>query len=165
VAWQKRIYRKIAHIHSQRLNWAKAAAALEALIEIDPADTEAATELADLYYRLGHEEHARTVLRDVTGMLNREGKAETAMLIWQRTLQQHPDDIELRIAMGEELLAAGKVEEAAKVWEESLEPLVKAGQRAKAAALLRRMIGLKTSDEQRYRKMLAALMRQMRHRE
>nr|WP_290668937.1 tetratricopeptide repeat protein [Ardenticatena sp.] len=164
VAWQKRIYRKIAHIHSQRLNWAKAAAALEALIEVDPSDAEAATELADLYYRLGHEEHARTVIRDVTGMLRREGKTETAMLIWERTLQQRPEDIELRIAMGEELLAAGKTEEAAKVWEESLEPLVKAGQRAKAAALLRRMIGLKTKDEQRYRKMLAALMRQMRHR-
>lgn len=163
--WQKRIYRKIAHIHSQRLNWAKAAAALEALIEIDPTDTQAAAELADLYYRLGHEEQARTVLRDVTGMLSRTGKTETALLIWQRTLQQRPEDIELRIAMGEELLAAGKTEEAAKVWEETLEPLVKSGQRAKAAALLRRMIGLKTSDEQRYRKMLAALMRQMRHRD
>lgn len=165
VAWQKRIYRKVAHIHSQRLNWAKAAAALEELIEIDPSDAEAAAELADLYYRLGHEEHARTVLRDVTGMLRREGKTETAMLIWQRTLQQRPEDVELRIAMGEELLAAGNVDEAAKVWEEALEPLVKSGQRAKAAALLRRMIGLKTSDEQRYRKMLAALMRQMRHHE
>ncbi|RME09669.1 MAG: hypothetical protein D6802_11390, partial [Ardenticatenia bacterium] len=114
---------------------------------------------------LGHEEQARTVLRDVTGMLSRTGKTETALLIWQRTLQQRPEDVELRIAMGEELLAAGKTEEAAKVWEETLEPLVKSGQRAKAAALLRRMIGLKTSDEQRYRKMLAALMRQMRHRD
>lgn len=157
--WPLRVQRKLADIHLQRLDWPKAAAVLEAIVEQSPDDVEAVARLADIYYKLGRSDQARRVLQDATGMLVDRGEPGTALALWEQEASLHPEDIELQIALGERFLEAGQTERALEVWEALLEPLVKSGQRAKAAGLLRRMIALHPPQEKRYRKMLAVLLK------
>ncbi|MDQ7030547.1 MAG: tetratricopeptide repeat protein [Ardenticatenia bacterium] len=160
--WSRRIRRRLVDIHLQRLDWARAAAVLEQLIHEAPEDVDAAARLADIYYTMGRPDRARQVLQDVTGMLVQKGETGTALALWEQGVAQHPEDVELKIALGQRFLEAGHVERAIETWEEVLEPLVKSGQRAKAAGLLRRMIALHPPQERRYRKMLAILLHQER---
>lgn len=157
--WELRIQRKLADIHLQRLDWPRAAAALEAIVGLDPSDTETAARLAELYYTIDHGERARGILEDVTGTLTKRGEKESALAMWREVVEQRPDDYNLKIALGEKLIDVGETEEALDVWESVLRPLVKAGHKSRAAGLLRRMIGMHPPQEKRYRKMLSALLR------
>lgn len=156
--WELRIQRKLADIHLQRLDWPRAAAALEAIVGLDPSNTEVAARLAELYYTIDHGERARGILEDVTGTLTKRGEKESALDMWREVVEQRPDDINLKIALGEKLIDVGDTDEALEVWESALRPLVQSGQKSRAAALLRRMIGLHSPQEKRFRKMLSALL-------
>ncbi len=160
--WAHRIRRRLVDIHLQRLDWTRAAAVLEQIVDEHPDDVEAAARLADIYYTMGRPERARKVLQDVTGILTQKGETSTALALWEQGASQHPEDLELKIALGQRFLEAGQVDRAIETWESVLEPLVKSGQRAKAAGLLRRMIALHPPQERRYRKMLAILLKQER---
>ncbi len=157
--WTLRLQRKLADIHLQRLDWPRAAAVLEDILQQNPDDVETAARLADICYKIGRADRARQVLQDVTGVLVSRGETGTALALWEQEAGQHPEDLELKIALGERFLEAGQKERAIEVWESLLEPLVKSGERAKAAGLLRRMISLHPPQEARYRKMLAVLLR------
>lgn len=151
------IYRRLADIHRQRLDWKRAAAALEQVRLVDPADEEASAELADTYFRMAEEEQALRVLEETADRLLERGGA-TAMLDYlQQQVDRRPDQIEVRRLLGEMQATVGDVEGAAGSWESVIELLVRRGDRNQAAALLRRAIGLHSRQENRFRAMLTHL--------
>lgn len=157
--WSLAIQRRLADIHIQRLDWRRAVAALEAANALAPDDPEVGQQLVDLYYKLGHSGRACNILETLTERCEARGETDAALALWQAPLEHYPDDLDLRRRFGDRCAKAGKVEEACAAWAPLVDGYLKKGQPATAAALLRRMIGLKPKHEAQYRARLQELVR------
>ncbi|HBY98593.1 MAG TPA: hypothetical protein DEP84_32385 [Chloroflexi bacterium] len=157
--WSLVIQRRLADIHVQRLDWRRAAAALEAANALAPDDLEVGQQLVDLHYKLGNGPRARHLLESISERWSARGKTGAALALWRGPVEQHPDDLDLRRGFGERCAQAGQIEEACAAWAPLVDEYLKTGQAVQAAALLRRMIGLKPSNEAQYRARLQQLAR------
>lgn len=156
--WSLEIQRRLADIHLQRLDWRRAAAALEAVVSQAPDDAEASQRLIDLYYKLGHEERALRALEEASQRMTERGNSANALTLWRNQAELRPDDLELQRRLGEQCAAAGDVAGACTAWEPLVERYVRGGQAPHAMALLRKMISLHPPREASYRRQLNALM-------
>jgi tetratricopeptide (TPR) repeat protein len=156
--WPSEIQRRLADIHTQRLDWRKAAPALEAIFNNEPGDVEAGQRLVDLYYKMGNEERAKRVLEQMLAYANERSDYVTGLIILRGQAEIHPDDLNLIRQVGEQYVLMGDMAAAISTWDPLIERMVRSGQSAQAMALLRKMISLKPANEARYRQILKALM-------
>lgn len=157
--WGLKIQRRLADIHTQRLDGRRAVAALEGIYQARPLEIETVQQLTALYFRLGAEERALTVIEDTTArLLETEGQIAAYRYLQHEVTQQaqNPNVIKLYGAFQVEW---DEKEGAARTWERAVELLVRKGEKAQASALLRRIIALRTANEPRYRAMLEHLMK------
>lgn len=157
--WSLIIQRRLADIHLQRLDWRRAAAALEAVNALAPDELDVGQQLVDLYYKLGHNSRARNILETISEQWTARGESGAVLALWRGPVDQHPEDLDLRRRFGEHCAQAGRVEEACAAWEPLVDDYLQTGETAQAAALLRRMIGLKSDNEAQYRARLQELVR------
>lgn len=101
--WRRRIYRKLADIYVQRLDWPRAASALETLLGLAPDDTDAAVRLADLYCRIDRTERAVSILEEVTVTLKEMERADEALRMWREIAALHPDMPAIQNGLDEQL--------------------------------------------------------------
>lgn len=157
--WGLKIQRRLADIHTQRLDGRRAIAALEGIYLARPLELETVQQLTSLYFRLGAEERALTVIEDtVNRLMATEGQIAAFRYLQHEATQQaaNPNVIKL---FGMFQADWGENDAAARSWEKAVELYVRKGDKAQAAALLRRIIALRTANETRYRAMLEHLMK------
>jgi tetratricopeptide (TPR) repeat protein len=157
--WGLKILRRLADIHTQRLDGRRAVAALEGVYQARPLELETVQQLTALYFRLGAEERALTVIEDSANrLLNSEGEIAAFRYLQHEVTQQlnNPNVIRLYGAFQAEL---GEKEAAARSWEKAVELWVRKGDKAQAAGLLRKMIALHSGNEARHWAMLEHLMK------
>lgn len=159
-SWTLKIQKRLADIYIQQLDWRRAAKAYEGILREQPKKIEVSTRLADLYFKLGKNERAYTLITRVANQLEQEQDEMAVLKFLRNQLQENPDNLKLIKLLGEKQAKQGDIEGAAQSWERVVEGLVRTGSRAQGAGLLRRMIGLGSANEKRYRAMLRHLMSQ-----
>ncbi len=157
--WGLKIQRRLADIHTQRLDGRRAVAALEGIYQARPLEVETIQQLTTLYFRLGAEERALTVIEDTANRLTETEGQIAAYHYLQHEVTQQAHNPNLIKLYGTFQVEWGEKEGAARTWERAVELLVRKGEKAQAGALLRRIIALRPPNEHRYRAMLEHLMK------
>ncbi len=157
--WMLKIQWRLADLYMQRLEWRRAVAAYEGILSLAPATWDAAQRAAELYLKMGAEERALVVIETAAdSLIAREGP-QPLLDFLERLVGVHPDSVSLLRLAGEHHAATGNAEQAAHLWEKAVELLVRRQERAQAAALLRRIVSLRSANEKRYRAMLNFMMK------
>jgi tetratricopeptide (TPR) repeat protein len=157
--WNLKIQRRLADIHTQRLDGRRAVAALEGIYQARPMEIETVQQLTSLYFRLGAEERALNVIEDTTNrLLHTEGQTTAYRFLQHEVTQQATNPTVVKL-FGTFQSEWGESDGAARSWEKAVELFVRKGDKAQAGALLRRIIALRTTNEARYRAMLEHLMK------
>jgi tetratricopeptide (TPR) repeat protein len=155
--WPLKILIRLADIHLQRLDWRRARAAYEGILALRPGEVPVVEQLADLYFKLDMHDRALDLVQRTAADLVETRGLEEANRFLAGQLSLRPQSVELAKLLGEIQSANGDPEGAALAWERAVELLVRRGERMQGAALLRRIIALRTRHERRYRTMLEYL--------
>ncbi|MFN3763574.1 MAG: tetratricopeptide repeat protein, partial [Anaerolineae bacterium] len=110
--WEVKFLHRIGDIDLQRVEWRRAVSVYERIRDIAPDDEKARFTLMDLYERLGRPDRA---LAELDGLLRhylQAGKAQKALSILEKLVQEKPEAIPLRARLAQLYLNAGRREDA-----------------------------------------------------
>ena len=155
--WEIRIQRRLADIYMQRLQWGKAVEGYEYILARQPDDQEILIQLLELYRKLGNKSKAREVVKALTHLYQEQGNTHAIIEILEEEAELTPDDVDLRIYLGEICSKAGRKKLAMDAWSEALQLQLAQGQRSQASATIRRIIALNPPNVSAYKKLLATL--------
>ncbi len=115
--WVVRIQTRLADIYIQRLDWRRAAAALQGIQTLNPGDLLVVRQLADLLFKMDARERALDVIRDTAHHLAEAQRVEEIEPFLQAQMALRPEEAELLNLLGEWQVAAGDGEGAPATWE------------------------------------------------
>ncbi len=110
----------------------KAIATLKKIIAVDPASTETATKLADLYAQAGLPSEARQHYLQIAEALTRKGQTLDALSVYSKIVELDPSNTSTRIKLGELYLREGMNEQAYEAFVTAAEHLAGKGENRRA---------------------------------
>lgn len=110
----------------------KAIATLKKIIAIDPANTETATKLADLYAQAGLPSEARQHYLQIADSLTRNGATREALSVYSKIVELDPSNTSTRIKLGELYLREGVNGQAYEAFVTAAEQLTTKGENRRA---------------------------------
>jgi len=155
--WEIHIQRRLADIYMQRLDWEKAVESYEYILAHQPDDHEILIQLLELYRKLGNKSKARGIVKALVQLYERQENTHAIIEVIEEEAELTPDDIGLRIYLGEICSKAGRKRLAMDAWSEALQLQLAKGQRSQASATIRRIIALNPPNVSAYKKLLATL--------
>lgn len=155
--WAVRILYQMADIDLQRLDWRKAASALEQVRTLAPGDGAARSQLIQLNLRLGQERKAGAELDNYLSFLNGEGRDKEALEFLGELVEENAGFVRGHRRLAEAYQQQGKRAEAIAAWNRVGELLVEAGDREGAKVAVRAILALNPKNADRYEKFLQRL--------
>jgi tetratricopeptide (TPR) repeat protein len=137
-------------IYNQRVDWAQATAAYEAIAALTPDDERAQLALTDLYYKQGENEKALQSLDRLLGVYQSSGNTLKNLTVLQEAVHARPEEMGLRARLAAAYARQGMVKEAIAEYDALGEMQLEAGLREDAARTIQTIISLGPDDPEGY---------------
>lgn len=154
---QVEILQQMADIDLSRLDWRKALKGFQEILEIDPADDKARTQVIDLAFRLGQEDVAAAELDRYLGHLVQSGRGADALNSLEEMAREHPGKQALHARLAEAYRAAGRKADAIAQYDALGEIQLDSGSVTEAIRTIRTILDLNPPDKQGYLELLRNL--------
>ena len=157
VAWQVRIFHRLADIDTQRLEWKSALEIFKQIRTLQPGDKKAALRIVDLHYRLKENAQAEDELKRYLRYL--EARFEHAQIIeFLKTLREEmPQKITILQYLATAYENQGMLEETISELDILGELLIETGQNNKAIEVISKIIDLNPPNLEQYQQLLAQM--------
>jgi tetratricopeptide (TPR) repeat protein len=107
--WRVDILHRMGDIYNQRVDWAQATAAYEAIVALTPDDERAQLALTDLYYKQGENEKALQSLDKLLGVYQSSGNTLKVLTVLQEAVHARPEEMGLRARLAAAYARQGMV--------------------------------------------------------
>ncbi len=154
--WKMEILNRISDIYNQRFDWARASAALEELIKLNPSDERIQRQLIDLYYKQNKVSQATKALDTLLSNYKRYNPLKALELLKEFS-SIYPDDMSLRQRLAVAYAQNGMNREAIAEYDVLGEMQMENGLRAQAMQTIQAIINLGPDDVEGYRRLLVQL--------
>jgi tetratricopeptide (TPR) repeat protein len=154
--WKMEILNRISDIYNQRFDWARASAALEELLKLNPSDERIQRQLIDLYYKQNKVSQATKALDALLSNYKRYNPLKALELLKEFS-SVYPDDMSLRQQLAVAYAQNGMNREAIAEYDTLGEMQMENGLRAQAMQTIQAIINLGPADVEGYRRLLAQL--------
>lgn len=151
------ILKALADIEAQQLNTRKALGYYEKIVEIAPDDQDAALAVIDLNFQLGQSDRAITALDGFIRYCITRGDAARAVSVLEEQSHLHPNEVGLRQRLADVYRQQKRIPEAIAQMDAIGELLLDAGRMDEAAGVIRKIIELNPPDIDGYRQLLSQL--------
>jgi len=151
--WRVDILHRMGDIFNQRVDWAQATAAYEAIVALTPDDERAQLALIDLYYKQGENEKALQSLDGLLGVYQSSSNTLKVLTVLQEAVQTRPEEMGLRARLAAAYTRQGMVREAIAEYDALGEMQLEAGLREDAARTIQTIISLGPDDVEGYRRL------------
>jgi tetratricopeptide (TPR) repeat protein len=151
------VLKALADIESQQLNARKALSYYEQIVEIAPDDQETALAVITLNFQMGQSSKAIAALDDFIRYSITRGEAGRAVSVLEEQSRLHPNEIGLRQRLADVYRQQKRIPEAIAQMDAIGELLLDAGRLDEAAAVIRKIIEMNPQDIEGYRKLLSQL--------
>jgi tetratricopeptide (TPR) repeat protein len=151
------IFKAVADIERQRLNWRKALSYYERIRELDPSEEEAAMAVVELCFQLGDSTKAVGALDNFMRYLLRSGQADRLVPTLEDQVRRRPEEIPLRQRLAEVYRQQGRQQEAIAQMDALGELLLDAGRMDEAVSTIRKIVNMNPPDVEGYRQLLKQL--------
>jgi len=155
--WRIDILHRMGDIYNQRVDWAQATAAYEAVVALDPDDERAQLVLVDLYYKQGGSEKALESLDKLLGAYQNAGDTSKVLTVLREALHVRPEEMGLRARLAAAYARQGMAREAIAEYDALGEMQLEAGLREDAARTIQTIISLGPDDAEGYRRLYAQI--------
>ncbi len=151
------IFKAMADLERQRLNWRKALSYYERIRELDSSDEDAAMAVVELYFQLGDTTKAIGALDDFMRYLLKSEQADRLVPTLEDQVRRRPEEISLRQRLAEVYRQQGRQQEAIAQMDALGELLLDAGRMDEAVSTIRRIVNMNPPDVEGYRHLLKQL--------
>jgi tetratricopeptide (TPR) repeat protein len=148
--WRVDILHRMGDIYNQRVDWAQATAAYEAIVALTPDDERAQLALTDLYYKQGEKEKALQSLDRLLGVYQSSGDTLKVLTVLQEAVHARPEEMGLRARLAAAYARQRMVKEAIAEYDALGEMQLEAGLREDAARTIQTIISLGPDDPEGY---------------
>jgi tetratricopeptide (TPR) repeat protein len=155
--WRVRLLRKMADLHTRRVNWREAADLYQQLVALTPDDERARLNLIDLHYKLGRTQQADQEVVRMVDYHRSKGQQDRALALLQEAVRLQPQQMGLRARLARAYIDAGQREEAIGELDSLGELQLEHGLREQAISTVRFIISLKPKNVEAYRQLLSQL--------
>ncbi len=151
------ILKALADIESQRLNWRKALAYYDKVIAAAPDDEDAALAVVDLNFQLNQSKQAVAALDNFMRYCITHGQANRVVATLEKQVRRRPNESGLRQRLAEVYRQQKRTQEAIAQMDALGELLLDAGRIEEAADTIRKIIELNPPDVEGYQQLLKEL--------
>lgn len=151
------ILKALADIEAQQLNTHKALGYYEKIIEIAPDDQDTALAVIDLNFQMGQSDKAIAALDGFIRYCITRGDAARAVSTLEKQSRLHPNEVGLRQRLADVYRQQKRIPEAIAQMDAIGELLLDAGRMDEAAGVIRKIIELNPPDIEGYRQLLSQL--------
>jgi len=151
------ILKALADIEAQQLNARKALSYYEQIVEIAPDDQDTALSVITLNFQMGQSGKAIAALDGYIRYCITRGEAARAVSVLEEQSRLHPNEIGLRQRLADVYRQQKRIPEAIAQMDAIGELLLDAGRIDEAAAVINKIIEMNPQDVEGYRKLLAQL--------
>lgn len=151
------ILKALADIESQQLNTRKALGYYEQIVAIAPDDQDAALAVINLNFQMGQSDKAVAALDGFMRYCITRGDAARAVSTLEDQSRQHPNEVGLRQRLADVYRQQKRIPEAIAQMDAIGELLLDAGRIDEAAGVIRKIIELNPPDIDGYRRLLSQL--------
>ncbi len=157
ISWKTNILHRMGDIYNQRVDWAQAIKAYEAIVAISPHDERAQIALVDLYYKQGQNNKALKSLDLLLGIYQSAGQTRKVLDVLREAVQTRPEEMGLRARLAAVYARQGMVKQAIAEYDALGEMQLEAGLRAEAARTIQTIISLGPDDVEGYRRLYSQI--------
>jgi tetratricopeptide (TPR) repeat protein len=154
--WREEILRRMGDIYNQRFDWARATAAYEELVKLNPNNERAQRELIDLYFKLNKTNAAVSVLDQLLAFYQRQSPPKALEFLKDLT-SMHPDEMALRQRLAMVFVQNGLNRQAIAEYDALGEMQMERGLRDQAIQTIQAILNLKPDDPAGYRQLLTQI--------
>jgi tetratricopeptide (TPR) repeat protein len=154
--WRLEILKRMVDIYNQRFDWAKATAAYEELIKINPNNERVQRELVDLYYKQHKTDQAIAKLDTLLSMYQRQDPLKALDLLKELS-PIYPDDMSLRQRLAIMYVQNGMNEQAIAEYDALGEMQLEHGLRDQATQTIQAILNLGPDDPEGYQRLLSKI--------
>ncbi|MCX6065918.1 MAG: hypothetical protein NT121_09205 [Chloroflexi bacterium] len=155
-AWSIKILQRMADIDMQRLDWRQAIRVYEQIRTLQPAETQARESLIELYLRLAQPQQAQAELESFIAYLEGNNRDEIIPCL-QKLVDEHEDQLMLRLELADQLYAAGKKSEAISQLDAIGDRLMEQGDKVGVSEVVNHILTMDPPNAEDYRGLLAQL--------
>ncbi|MBC7226148.1 MAG: tetratricopeptide repeat protein [Thermoflexales bacterium] len=155
--WEVKFLHRIGDIDLQRVEWRRAMSVYERIRDLAPDDEKARFTLMDLYERMGRPDRALAELDGLLQHYMQAGKAQKAVSILEKLVQEKPDGIPLRARLAQLYLNTGRREDALRELDILGDLQLQAGKVKDAIATVQVILRLRPPNAEAYRQLLEQL--------
>lgn len=155
--WEVKFLHRIGDIDLQRVEWRRAVSVYERIRDLAPDDEKARFTLMDLYERMGRPDRALAELDGLLQHYMQAGKAQKAVSILERLVQERPEGIPLRARLAQCYLNTGRKEDALRELDILGDLQLQAGKVKDAIATIQVILRLRPPNAEAYRQLLEQL--------
>jgi tetratricopeptide (TPR) repeat protein len=155
--WQAKIYKQIADIDMQSLDWREALKTYEKVRNIKPDDDLARRSIIDLNYRLFQEAPAIAEMDNYISYLINSDQQEKAVSFMEEVVEDNPDRVAVRRRLAALYRRLGKSSEAVRQLDAAGESLMEAGDRQGAIKIVEEILTLNPPNRIEYQQLLDQL--------
>jgi tetratricopeptide (TPR) repeat protein len=157
ISWKTNILHRMGDIYNQRVDWAQAIKAYEAIVATSPRDERAQMALIDLYYKQGQNNKALKSLDVLLGIYQSAGQTRKVLDVLREAVQTRPEEMGLRARLAAVYARQGMVKQAIAEYDALGEMQLEAGLRAEAARTIQTIISLGPDDVEGYRRLYSQI--------
>ncbi len=155
--WEVKFLHRIGDIDLQRVEWRRAVSVYERIRDLAPDDEKARFTLMDLYERLGRPDRAIAELDGLLRHYLQAGKAQKAVPVLEKRVQEKPESIPLRARLAQLYLNVGRKEDALRELDILGDLQLQAGKVQDAIATIQVILRLRPPNAEAYRQLLVQL--------
>jgi tetratricopeptide (TPR) repeat protein len=155
--WKVDILHRMGDIYNQRVDWARATKAYEAIVAVAADDERAQLALIDLYYKQGRNDKALQSLDTLLGLYQSAGKAQKVLAVLREAVNARPEEMGLRARLAFIYAKQGMTKQAIAEYDALGEMQLEAGLREEAAQTIQAIINLGPDDVDGYRRLLVQI--------
>ena len=155
--WNIHILQRMADIDMQRLDWKQAIRVYEQIRTLRPDDEGVRKNLIELSLRLGQPAQANAEIENYLTYLQTHGRSEEGIKFVEDLLAERPGDMVLRRALAQLYQQAGRVNESVTQLDSLAEELLSAGKKEEAMVVINQILLLGPSNAEQYRRLLMQL--------
>ncbi|MBN1428251.1 MAG: tetratricopeptide repeat protein [Anaerolineae bacterium] len=151
------ILKALADIEAQQLNARKALSYYEQIVEIAPDDQDTALAVITLHFQMGQSDKAIAALDSFIRYCITRGEAGRAVSVLEEQSRLHPNEIGLRQRLADVYRQQKRIPEAIAQMDAIGELLLDANRIDEAALVIRKIVEMNPQDVEGYRKLLSQL--------
>ncbi len=156
-AWKVDILHRMGDIYNQRVDWAQATKAYEAIVAVAPDDERAQLALVDLYFKQSQKEKALQSLDMLLNLYQSAGKTQKVLAVLREAVQTRPEEMGLRARLAAAYAQQGMTKQAIAEYDALGEMQLEAGLRDEAARTIQTIINLGPDDVDGYRRLYSQI--------